>query len=228
MSVLLKNISLPLRDFVHIEVNVELDYQATALFGPSGAGKTSLLDLIAGLRRPASAFVSIHGRLLEDSARGVNVAKLRANGAGRLYVAQGAGLVSAFVRAEKSYLRCARPPVACNDLFGFETVIDTLEISDLLQSRVTELSGGEQQRVALARALLSAPRLLLLDEPLASLDGKLEVMANSSRSWRGVTDEFSLPMIYVTHDREEAQALCEQVLEINRGRIVNQTTIDQW
>jgi len=102
-------------------------------------------------------------------------------------------------------------------LFSFEHIADLLEIKSLINRGVTDLSGGEKQRVALARALLASPRLLLLDEPLANLDAALK--DKILPYLRRIRDEFRLPMLHVTHDREEAQALCEEILVMNRGKI---------
>ncbi len=181
MKLLLQRICLPLKEF-KLEVDVEIQGQVTAIFGPSGAGKTSLLDLVAGLRRPKCALIQLNDRVLTDTARGLNV------------------------------------PARSRD--RFEHVIDVMEILPLLPRGVTDLSGGEKQRVALARALLTAPRLVLLDEPLASLDLKLK--AKIIPYLCRVRDEFHLPMLYVTHDPSEAAALCDEVLVMEHGRFVRQ------
>ena len=103
-----------------------------------------------------------------------------------------------------------------------------MEIQSLARRRVTDLSGGEKQRVALARALLTSPRLLLLDEPLRSLDEALK--AKIIPYLQRVRGEFQLPMLYVTHDRQEVLALCDEVLELKRGRITKCTraTARDW
>ena len=213
MMLLLRRICLPLKEFT-LEVDVQIQSQVTAIFGPSGAGKTSLLDLVAGLRRPKSALIQLNDRVLTDTARGLKVsARTREIG----YVPQDLALFPHLsVRRNLSF---GYKP-ASNSLFRFEHVIDVMEIQPLLSRGVTALSGGEKQRVALARALLTAPRLVLLDEPLASLDLKLK--AKIIPYLCRVRDEFHLPMLYVTHDPSEAAALCDEVLVMERGRFVRQ------
>jgi molybdate transport system ATP-binding protein len=218
MELLLQNVSLPLADFV-LEVNLQLSSQVTAIFGASGAGKTSLLDLIAGLRRPASALIQLDGRALTDTARGLAVPPRR-RGIG--YVPQDLALFPHLsVRQNLLYGWKASPPDG--SLFSFEHVAAVLEIQPLAGRSVTGLSGGEQQRVALARALLTSPKLLLLDEPLASLDGALK--ARIIPYLARVRDEFRLPMLYVSHDRQEVQALCDEVVELARGKVLRRAPL---
>jgi molybdate transport system ATP-binding protein len=209
----LQNIRLPLAEFA-LEINVELDCQVTAISGPSGAGKTSLLDLIAGLRNPKSAFIALDDRVLADTARGIAVpARERQIG----YVPQDLALFP-HLTARKNILYGYRCVAGGGSPFTFEHVIDVLEIGPMLGRSVTELSGGEKQRVALARALLTSPKLLLLDEPLASLDAALKarIVPYLARA----REEFRVPMLYVTHDEREILALCDESLEMSRGRIV--------
>ena len=213
MRLLLKDILLPLADFA-LEVNVEIQTRVTAIVGPSGAGKTSLLDLLAGLRRAKSAFVQLDDRVLTDTANGVLV-PTRHRGIG--YVPQDLALFPHLsVRQNLLYGHNANGKTA--PLFSFDHVVDVLEIQSLVGRGVTQLSGGEKQRVALARALLTSPRLLLLDEPLASLDATLKsrIIPYLTR----IRDEFHVPMLYVTHDLEEVRSLCEQHLMLERGKIV--------
>jgi molybdate transport system ATP-binding protein len=213
MKLLLKNITLPLADFV-LEVDVELSSQVTAIFGASGAGKTSLLDLIAGLRRPRTAFIQLGERVLTDTARGLALPpRLREIG----YVPQDLALFP-HLPVRKNLLYGCKAAAASGSLFSFEHVAAVLEIEPLAGRSVTELSGGEKQRVALARALLASPKLLLLDEPLASLDAalKAKIMGYLAR----VRDEFRLPMLYVSHDRREIQSLCDEVVELERGQVL--------
>jgi len=197
-----------------LEVDLELTRRVTAIFGPSGAGKTSLLDLIAGLRRPQSAFVQLGQRVLTDTNRGVGVPP-REREIG--YVPQDLALFSHLsVRKNLLYGRKASAPR--DGLFSYDHVAAVLEISPLAARSVKELSGGEKQRAALARALLSSPKLLLLDEPLARLDTvlKAKIIPYLAR----VRDEFKVPMLYVSHDRAEVRALCDEVVELERGKVV--------
>ncbi len=213
MSLLLKRSSLPLAPFT-LEVDLEVRCRVMALFGPSGSGKTSLLDLVAGLRRARSAFIQLDERVLTDTAGGRFVpARRRAIG----YVPQDLALFPHFsVRQNLAYGQ--RAAAAGDGLFAFAHVIEVLDLGPLLHRSVADLSGGEKQRVAFGRALLTAPRLLLLDEPLASLDAKLKsrILPYLAR----IRDEFHLPMLYVTHDRFETLSLADEMAVMIGGKIV--------
>jgi len=216
MNLLLKQILLPLADFV-LEVDVEITSQVTAICGPSGAGKTSLLDLIAGLRRPKSALIRLNDRVLTDTAAGAQVAaRHRQIG----YVPQDLALFPHLsVHQNLLYGHKVADQTANGQLFSYDHVTEVLEIQSLAERGVNHLSGGEKQRVALARALLTSPRLLLLDEPLANLDGALK--ARIIPYLTRVREEFRLPMLYVTHDFDEVRELCEHALLLERGRIIS-------
>jgi len=212
----LKSISLPLADFV-LELDLELSSQVTGIRGPSGAGKTSLLDLIAGLRRPKSALLQLDERVLTDTARGLALPpRLREIG----YVPQDLALFPHLSARKNILYGCKTSPPPAGSLFSYGHVAAVLEIDPLAGRSVTDLSGGEKQRVALARALLTSPKLLLLDEPLSGLDGalKAKIIPYLAR----VRDEFQVPMLYVSHDLREIQALCEDVVELERGRVLSQ------
>ena len=215
MSVELKNLRLALANFT-LEIDAILAGRVTAIFGASGAGKTSLLEIIAGLRRPAAGVVRIDGTTLTDvSARSFVAPENRAVG----YVPQeGALFPHLSVRRNLGYGFDPRSPRPAG--LTFEHVTDVLEITALQERAVGTLSGGEKQRVALGRALLAAPRLLLLDEPLAGLDAPLRerLLPYLAR----VRDEFAIPMLYVTHSADEVVALCDDVLVLTAGRVTGQ------
>ena len=165
MSLLLKNISLPLAEFT-LEVDLDLQSQVTAIFGPSGAGKTTVLELIAGIRRPTSGRIVIDHSAVDDVGAGTHV-RPRDRQVG--YVPQGESLFP-----HMTVERNIRFGVRGDDAEPFvQRVVEVLEIAPLLPRGASALSGGEAKRVALARALVTSPRLLLLDEPLAGLDRPL-------------------------------------------------------
>lgn len=192
-------------------VQARLEAPITALFGPSGAGKTTVLDAIAGLRRPCAGSIVVGSRVLFDAASGVNLPAHRRHVG---YVAQEAALFPHMnVRRNVLYGRREgqRP--------SLEALAAMLEIAPLLDRRVADLSGGERQRVALARALMSAPELLLLDEPLAAVD--VERRRRILPFLERVRDQLKVPVVYVTHDRGEAARLADYVVVLEEGRVVN-------
>jgi len=208
---------IPLANF-ELNIDVTFDARVTSIFGPSGSGKTTLLDAIAGLRPMAAGEIEVEGRLLFSSDKSINlVPQDRLVG----YVPQ-EGALFPHLSVQKNILFGAERRVRAGggDGIGVDHVVEVLEIGNLLQRPVTQLSGGETQRVALARAILSRPRLLLLDEPLAALDvGLKERILPYLRRVRG---EFAIPMLYVTHDVSEVFALADWVIMIRAGKVIEQ------
>lgn len=188
---------------------VTLDAPATALFGPSGAGKTTVLDAIAGLRTPQQGRIAIDGRVLYSSRDRVNLPPHHRRIG---YVPQDVALFP-HMNVRRNLLYGRHTGVSPE----FNRVIRMLEIEGLVDRRVTELSGGERQRVALGRALMSGPSLLLLDEPLAAVDVPLR--RRILPYLRRVRDELSIPIVYVSHDAEEVAELANVVVLIDGGRI---------
>jgi len=198
-----------------LAIDAVLEQPVSVLCGPSGAGKTTLLEIVAGLRRAGAGRIRLDGIPLADAERRFHLAP-PARHLG--YVPQDLALfphldVAANLRFGRN--RAARPAASAP---AEAEVIAILELDRLLRRRIATLSGGERQRVALGRALLSAPRLLLLDEPLAALDPELR--ERLLEYLRRVRDHFAVPMLYVTHDARDAAALAGEILLLDAGRIV--------
>jgi molybdate transport system ATP-binding protein len=184
-----------------------------ALFGPSGSGKSVTLNLIAGLVRPDRGYVRLDGEALVDTARGIFVPMHRRR-IGLVF--QDSNLFPHMsVKQNLLFGRWFAPRHARE--IGFDAVIETLGIGYLLQRRPARLSGGERQRVAIGRALLSCPKLLLFDEPLAALDmeRKLEIMPLIEH----VRDEFKVPIVYVSHAIEEVVRLASSIVIMETGQV---------
>ena len=193
---------------------LELDVQIpasgiTALFGVSGAGKTSLINAISGLTQPQRGQIQLNDRLLYDAASGINLPpEKRRIG----YVFQDARLFPHYrVRGNLQYgMAAAMKP-------QFDALVALLGLEALLQRYPASLSGGEKQRVAIGRALLTAPDILLMDEPLASLDlpRKRELMPYLQK----LAKQVDIPVLYVSHSLDEILQLAETVLVLDHGKV---------
>jgi len=199
-----------------LEAAFESKARILALHGPSGSGKTTLAHLVAGLAAPDAGRIAVNGARLVDTAQRLNVPPEKRR----------IGLVF------QDALLFPHLDVKMNIVFGrfftpkterrvpFDAVVETLGVGHLLRRRAGSLSGGERQRVGLARALLCSPRLLVMDEPMASLDydRRQEIMTLIER----LRDEFSIPILLVSHAADEILRLADEVVSLDRGRIVAQ------
>jgi len=187
----------------------------TALFGPSGAGKSSIINMVAGLQRPDAGSVFIRGRCLFDSTRGVNLPPEKRNVG---YVFQ-EGLLFPHLSVRGNLLYGRGREQSGGEGVDFDQVIALLGIAHLLSRKPETLSGGEKQRVAFGRAVLSNPDVLLMDEPLASLDEarKTEMLPFIKE----LNARFNIPILYVSHSLEEILALTGKVIKLADGRIVS-------
>lgn len=218
MKLVFKEVRLRL-GAMDLELDLTLGNAATALFGPSGAGKTSVLELVAGLRKPDHGTIELDGVTLVDCRRRVFVpARDRAVG----YIPQDLALFPHLTVSQNLDYGSRAAKLPGHLEVPREKLLRVLEIERLLDRAPLSLSGGEKQRVAFARALLSAPRLLLFDEPLASLDEDLKdrILPYLTR----IRDEFAIPVIYVTHSASEVVALCEEVVVLQAGRCARRGT----
>jgi molybdate transport system ATP-binding protein len=196
-----------------LAVRFEATGGVTALFGPSGSGKTSVVNMIAGPLTPDGGSIALNGTTLFDSAAGINLPPHRRHIG---YVFQEGRLFPHLsVRQNIDYgRRMSRHP---RDAEQFARIVKLLDIGHLLDRRPRLLSGGERQRVAIGRALLMRPRLLLLDEPLASLDSghKHEILPYLAR----LRDEAAVPMVYVSHTASEVRQIATTIVRIEAGRV---------
>ncbi len=186
----------------------------TALYGDSGAGKTSIINMVAGLLRPDKGHITIAGNCLFDSDKGINVSpEKRRIG----YIFQEGRLFPHLnVLSNLTYGMRLIPHL--QRYVKIDQVVNLLGIESLLDRRPAKLSGGEKQRVAIGRALLTSPTILLMDEPLASLDAarKAEVLPFIT----ALTKNLSVPILYVTHDLDEIMTLANNVVLIKSGRAI--------
>ena len=182
--------------------------RVTGLFGASGAGKTSLINMIAGLLRPDRGVIALDGETLDDTSKGIHVPPHRRRIG---YVFQDARLFP-HLSVSGNLHYAWRAKGQASQAGEAARIVAMLGIGDLLERRPLSLSGGEKQRVAIGRALLARPRLLLLDEPLASIDPsrKAEILHYIER----VRDELRLPILYVTHAEAEAGRLAQAVVHV--------------
>ncbi|MDH3419671.1 MAG: molybdenum ABC transporter ATP-binding protein [Gammaproteobacteria bacterium] len=212
MTELSLNIDLE-RDAFSLALDATIDLAPiTALFGPSGAGKTTMLRVIAGLERSARGKLTVSGVAWQDSATGTFVPPhLRRIG----YVFQDGRLFSHLNAAGN--LQFAMRLARTTGRFSFDEVVAALDLAPLLERRPHTLSGGEQQRVAMGRALLRDPELILMDEPLSAMDvkRKAEIVPYIER----VAHELDVPILYVTHTIEEVSRLATRMILLADGRI---------
>jgi molybdate transport system ATP-binding protein len=197
-----------------LQVRFEAASGATALFGPSGAGKTSVVNIISGLLKPNRGSVVLDDTVLFDSAAGIDVPPHRRRIG---YVFQEGRLfphLSVSQNLDYGRRMSGRP----RDTREFDRIAALLDIGHLLDRRPRMLSGGERQRVAVGRALLMGPRLLLLDEPLASLDvgHKREILPYLVR----LRDDAGIPIVYVSHTPAEVRRIATTVVRLDAGRVV--------
>jgi molybdate transport system ATP-binding protein len=198
-----------------LDVSIEAPQGITILFGPSGAGKSTLLDCIAGLTRPEEGRIEVGGDVLFDSSRGIHLAAQKRRIA---YVFQTLALFPHLsVEENVAYGLNNLEQEKRQERVG--EILAAFRVEKLRKQKPGEISGGEKQRVALARSLVTEPSLLLLDEPLTGLDAELKAaIVDDLRAWNTAK---RIPILYVTHSRDEVDALGERVLAMENGHIVS-------
>jgi molybdate transport system ATP-binding protein len=201
-------------------VAFELDHPVTSLFGPSGSGKTSVLSAIVGFLHPQDGKVRLGDRTVLDTAGRVNLAPERRH----LGVVFQDHLLFPHLTVEANLRYGHRHGSRRQRPIELKRVVEVLEIGGLLARYPGKLSGGEQQRVALGRALLCGPELLLMDEPLASLDARLKarILAYLQR----ITDEWKIPTLFVSHSQADVRRAADWVVVLEKGHVVSSAAPD--
>jgi molybdate transport system ATP-binding protein len=210
-----RNVGAP---YFLLDVSVEVSPGITILFGPSGAGKSTLLDCIAGLARPDAGHIVAGGDVLFDSSNTIDLPAQRRRIA---YVFQTLALFPHLTVEENvAYgLNHSRDQDRHKHV---AEILAAFRVEKLRKQKPGEISGGEKQRIALARSLVTEPRVLLLDEPLTGLDTELKsAIVDDLRAWNAAK---RIPILYVTHSREEVDALGERVIAVENGRVVSAGT----
>ena len=196
--------------------HIDVDFTAepgsiTSLYGRSGSGKTSIINMISGLQRPDVGFIKVGNDVLLDTNAGIYKPP---ENRGLGYIFQDSRLFP-HLSIQQNLLYGIKNNLSSNSQVGFDSVVDILQIASLLERKPNTLSGGEKQRVAIGRALLTQPRLLLMDEPLASIDAQLrgEILTFIEK----LRDALGLTIIYVSHSIEEVIRLADQMVLISNG-----------
>jgi molybdate transport system ATP-binding protein len=220
--VILVNVKKRLGDFL-VQASFESNGDGVVgLFGRSGAGKTSIINMVAGLVRPDQGRIAVKDRCVYDSDGGVDLPPERRRFG---YIFQDDRLFPHLsVKANLTYGMKLVP--RHQRYVRLDQVVDLLGIEHLLERRPATLSGGEKQRVAIGRALLTSPDLLLMDEPLASLDSdrKSEVLPFVAK----LPAEFNIPILYVSHSMAEMRSIAGRVIFIEAGRVLKEEGSITW
>ena len=203
------------RDVFNLDVSITLYDRVTALFGPSGSGKSTLLSIISGITKPDQGRIVIDGECLYDHKNIINK-PIHHRKIGLVFQ-DGRLFPNMSVEQNLRYGLTITPKD--QQKFKFVEIVKLLDVEALLNRNPNELSGGEKQRVALGRALLSSPRLLMLDEPLASLDDRLK--SQILPFLKIVAEQIDIPMIYVSHSKEEIMQITNNSINIYAGKIVS-------
>lgn len=196
-----------------IDVDISTQSRSLALFGPSGCGKTTLLRVMAGLVRPQDAHIQVGGRTFQKGDQWMLPADRRTG------LVMQDGLLFPLLNARENLLFGVK---RAQGRMGLDEVASMLEIDHILDRRVRNLSGGERQRVALGMAILSEPAVLLCDEPFSALDR--ERRTRLVGMLQGVQERWDLPLVLVSHQRSDIDALVHSVYELNQGQVINTLT----
>jgi molybdate transport system ATP-binding protein len=208
-----------------LAIRFSADTARLALYGPSGAGKTLTLQMLAGLVRPDKGRIVVEGKTWFDADRGVDVPP-RERRVG--YVFQDYALFPHWTVAQNvsgAFARGWPRPLRASQARRVERVLLSFDLSDVRESYPSQLSGGQRQRTAVARALVGRPRVLMLDEPFAALDGMLKNRLRAELL--AIQAHYDIPMLLITHDPDDLAACADVVVSLDGGRVVALTAVSR-
>lgn len=198
------------------KVDFSINQGRTGIFGPSGSGKSTLMNLLSGLKQPDQGTITLNGRTLFNSEKGINLPpdKRRVG-----VVFQHAHLFPHMSVKNNLFYGCKRTASSKRKIDP-QQLISVLQLETLMKRSISQLSGGEKQRVALGRTILTNPELILLDEPLTGLDDQLKftIIPHLQR----VFSEFSIPMLFISHNLQEMRMMTDNILVMEKGQITQQ------
>ena len=207
------------------EFALDMDFvcqgQRTGLFGPSGSGKSTLVDLIAGLGKPDNGSILLDGERLYDSVKVICLPPERR----RIGIVFQHPQLFPHLSVKGNLLYGRKRSAPGHTGIAFDDLVETLQIGELLERGVDNLSGGEKQRVAIGRAVLANPRLLLMDEPLSALQDALKFQIIPYL--KGVSERFGIPYLFISHSLMEMRLVADRALVVSAGRVVAQSTPDE-
>lgn len=196
-----------------LNVELEMQQQLLGIVGASGSGKSTLLKNIVGLLKPQQGYIQLNEQLLMDTRQNIHIPMYQR----KIALIFQHALLFPHMNVQQN-LRYAEKLVDKSERkFQFDDIVELLDLTDLIQRKAHQLSGGEAQRVSIGRALLSSPHLLLLDEPLTGLDRSLKQQILPF--FKRIKEELDLPMIYVTHHPEELEYLEAETLQLSQGQL---------
>ncbi len=201
------------RKHFKLDVSLQIDTRVTAIYGPSGSGKSTILSLIAGITQPDSGYIAIDGECVFDSESKLNKPIHQR----RIGLVFQDGRLFPHMNVEQNLTYAFKLNAHQQQLIQPAEIMQLLALDTLKKRHPHQLSGGEKQRVALGRALLSSPKLLMLDEPLASLDDKLKQQILPYLKL--VAENIQVPMLYVSHSKDEISQLTSEIIYLQKGRV---------
>ncbi len=204
------NIELPRRDFL-LKIEADFGRGLVGIFGPSGAGKTSLFSLLAGIEKPAKGSIVLNGRVLSDVDKGIHIPSHER----RIGMVFQEKLLFPHMKVKENLMFGVKYVKKEKRRITLEEVVELLNLGEFLDAYPSEISGGEQQRVGIGRALLTSPEMLLLDEPFNAVDTQLRL--SILPYLKKIHEVLEIPMLVISHDLPDIQRLTDQIFVMEKG-----------